>query len=453
MNLQLHLLTRITIVAFACLLATAGYALYHSRQQAEQAKQSMADSLAKQLEMQLLRINSGLGQTNPFPDFELWKQTATQPGVCIAFTPVAGTKARSLCTGINPPAIGWPRGFETLYSRLFQPGAEAVRAVTSNGQFSGSLSVTPSAEMEIAAAWAKITGLMTLSIVTILAVCLLVYLSISRALRPAKAIVAGLENLADGHLAYRLPWFELNEWQTIATAINQLAASQQELIAERQKLTIKLMNLQEAERRDLCRELHDEFGQCLTGINAIAASIRYTAVQKCPELIDEADHIGRITGQMLKNVRDLLGRLRPAEFDELGLAASLNSLVASWNRGGEGMPSYQLNINGDCSLLPEPQAVSLFRVTQECLTNIAKHAKASKVDICLNISREAAVLIVKDNGIARSLPFAHTAGIGLLGIRERVEAQQGRLTLAIAEPHGLMVEIYLPIPALAESKS
>ncbi len=453
MNLQWHLLTRIAVVACVCLLATAVYSMYRSRQQAEQTTQRMAELLGKQLELQLLRINSGLGQTNPFPDFEVWKQTANQPGVCIAFTPVAGTAARSLCNGATPVPVNWPAGFEQLYNRLFHPGLEAVRSVTANGQVYGSLSVTPSAEMEIADAWAKISSLMTLSSVTILAVCLLVYLSISRALRPAETIVAGLENLGAGNLAYRLPPFELNEWRHIAAAINQLAASQQQLMAERQTLVIKLINLQEAERRYLSRELHDEFGQCLAGINAIASSIKYTADQQCPELMEEADRISRITAQMLDSIRDLLVRLRPAEFDELGLAASLNSLVAGWNKCGDDKPNYRLHINGDCSTLPEPLAVTLFRITQECLTNIAKHAKASNVEISLTINHDVAVLIVKDNGAATTLPFANTSGIGLLGIRERVSAQQGKLRLAIAEPHGLIVEVRLPIQALAESKT
>ncbi|MFZ2404093.1 MAG: histidine kinase [Methylobacter sp.] len=452
MNLQLHLLYRIAMVALLCLLVIASYALYQSHRQAEQTTKQIADGLGKQLESQLMLIEAGIGHTNPFPDFELWKQTGNQPGICVAYAAADKARSHSVCTGAKPIEADWPTGFETVYRRIFNPGWQAARSIVSRGRVYGSLTVTPSAELEIAEAWNKIRSLMALSTVTVSAVCLLVYLSISRALQPAQTIVAGLEDMETGRLAYRLPPFELNEWQRIAAAINQLATSQQQLLEERQKLVVKLINLQEEERRYLARELHDEFGQCLAAINAVAASIKQTAAQQCPGLIDEADHISRITAHMLDGVRDLLGRLRPAEFDELGLAASLNSLVAGWNGRG-GKTRYRLTINGDCAPLREAQAVTLFRIAQECLTNIAKHAAASSVSISLTISPEAAILTVKDDGVATQLPFADAAGIGLLGIRERVAALHGQLGLAIAEPHGLIVEVRLPMTAVTEANA
>lgn len=453
MNLQLHLLSRIAVLALLCLLATASYALYQSHRQAEQNTRQIAESLAKQLESQLLLINAGIGLSNPFPDFEFWKQSGAQPGICITYTAADSPMSRSLCNGTKPLDAGWPESFENIYRRIFSPGWQALRSVTLNGRVYGALTVTPSAELEIADAWNKTRSLMELSSVTVFAVCLLVYLSISRALRPAGTIVAGLEDLESGHLDFRLPSFELDEWQRIASAINQLAASQQQLLEERQKLAVKLIDLQEQERRYLARELHDEFGQCLAAINAVAVSIKQTAAQQCPDLVDDADRIGRITGHMLEGVRDLLGRLRPAEFDELGLAASLNSLVAGWNGHNAGKTRYRLNIAGDCASLPEAQAVALFRIAQECLTNIAKHAMASSVGISLTIDEEAAVLNIKDDGIARQLPFADVAGIGLLGIRERVNALHGHLRLAIARPHGLIVEARLPLAAITEART
>lgn len=453
MNLQLHLLSRIAVLALLCLLATASYALYQSHHQAEQSTRQIAESLAKQLESQLLLINAGIGLSNSFPDFEFWKQSGAQPGICITYTAADSPMSRSLCNGTKPLDADWPEGFENIYRRIFSPGWQALRSVILNGRVYGSLTVTPSAELEIADAWNKTRSLMELSSVTVSAVCLLVYLSISRALRPAGTIVAGLEDLESGHLDFRLPSFELDEWQRIASAINQLAASQQQLLEERQKLAVKLIDLQEQERRYLARELHDEFGQCLAAINAVAVSIKQTAAQQCPDLVDDADRIGRIAGHMLEGVRNLLGRLRPAEFDELGLAASLNSLVAGWNGRNAGKTRYHLSIVGDCASLPEAQAVALFRIAQECLTNIAKHAMASSVGISLTIDEEAAVLNIKDDGIARQLPFADVAGIGLLGIRERVNALHGQLRLAIAQPHGLIVEARLPLAAITEART
>ena len=449
MNLQIHLLSRITLVALFCLLTTTAYVLYHSNQQARQATQITAESLVKQLELQLLRINGGFGQANLFPDFDLWKQTGSVPGICVSFV-ATNSATRSLCNGNKLSVQIYPASFESFYRRLLNPGLEITRSIVFKDRVFGSLTVTPSAEMEIAQACVNICGLLGLSAMTVLAVCLLVFLSISHALRPAKIIVSGLEKLEKAP-AYRLPPFELREWQRIAEAINQLAASQQQLLAERQKLAVQLINVQEEERRYLARELHDEFGQCLAAINAVAASIAQTAAQQCPALVNDAEHISRITQHMLENVRDLLKRLRPAELDELGLTAVLNSLVSGWNARSDGKCQYRLNIVGDCALLPESLTITLFRIIQECLTNIAKHASASNVNINLAIIADAVALTVKDDGSAKKLPFAGNSGIGLLGIRERVTALSGKLTLAIAEPHGLIVEMHLPIPSITEA--
>jgi len=450
MNLQRQLLTRIALVALACLLVIAAFVLYQSHCVAKQTTGQMAESLGKQLELQLLLINAGLGQNNPFPDFEPWKQSGNQPGICLSYTPANSALPRSLCNGSKLSQAKWPTLFETRYRQIFNPGLPTVRSIALNGRVYGSLTITPVAELEIAEAWDKMVSLMTLSSVTVFAVCLLVYWSISRVLKPAKTIVAGVKEMESGRLDCRLPAFELNEWQCIAAAINQLANSQQQLLNERQKLVLKLINIQEDERRYLARELHDEFGQCLAAINAVAASIKQTALQQCPELVAETDHISRITSHMLENVHGLLRRLRPAEFEELGLAVSLNSLVAGWNARSGDKTRFQLDISGDCSSLAEVPAMTLFRITQECLTNIAKHATASNVSISLVISSESAILTVTDNGVADRLPFADAAGIGLLGIRERITALQGRLQLAIANPHGLIVEVSLPIAATME---
>lgn len=194
----------------------------------------------------------------------------------------------------------------------------------------------------------------------------------------------------------------------------------------------------------LVRELHDEWGQCLAAINAVVAGIRQAAAGQCPQLVGEADHIGRITGHMLQSLCELLGQLRPAAWDELGLQASLNSLIAGWNARSGGT-HYRLRFVGSCPELSEAKAMTLFRIAQEALTNIAKHARASEVDISLHINADNVILKIADDGIAQTLPFAAGTGIGLLGIRERVTAWNGELKLAIAQPHGLTLEVILPV--------
>lgn len=451
MNLLRHLLLRIIAVALLCLLAIAAYVLTGSHQAARQATRDIADALGKQLGFQQLQMNAGYGDAAPIPNFTLWKQTHSVPGICIGFVATGNGQSYHLCNGAGFPAASAPRYFESLYQWFFQPGLALTQDIRFKGHDYGVLTVTPSAEMEINQAWENVRHLLGLSVTTVFAVCGLVYLGIRRALRPTRIIVSGLEHLEQGLLAYRLPSFELVEWQQISKAINRLASTQQQLLDERQRLAVQLLNLQEEERRYLARELHDEFGQCLAAINAVNASIAQTAAAKCPELLAETGHVSQITEHMLNGVKGLLTRLRPAGLDELGLAAGLEALVAGWNARGNGKTCYRFYSVGDCTALSETLAVTLFRISQEGLTNIAKHADASLADIRLTISPETVKLTIEDNGVAMQLPFPPHSGIGLIGMRERVSALQGRLALSLVRPQGLKVEICLPVQSAAET--
>ncbi|WP_305908602.1 sensor histidine kinase [Methylomarinum sp. Ch1-1] len=451
MNLQRHLLLRIVIVALACLAASSTYVLYRSDRHARQITQETARSLSQQLELQLLRRNAGFGEAERFPDFSLWKQTGGQPGFCLRFVSTEKATIYSLCNGSKLSGQNIPEGFKTFYRHIFNPDFKVTRSIALNDRVYGYLTVTPNTESNIARAWDDIVSLGGLSALTVLAVCILVSLTIRRALRPAGIIVDGLDRIGQGDLVYRLPSFDLLEWQHTATAINRLTASQQQLLSERQKLAVKLMKLQEEERRALARELHDEFGQCLAAINAVTASITQTAETQCPALVEESRQIGRISQHMMDHVRGLLGRLRPVELDELGLVPSLNRLVADWNTlSGERQVRFRLEVTGDASTLTDALSVTLFRIAQECMTNIVKHAAATNASVTLVIGGASVRLTVKDDGNACTLPFSDGPGIGLLGIRERVDALRGRLTLAIAEPRGLIVTTMLPVHAEVE---
>lgn len=453
MNLQLHLLIRISLTALLCLLVIASFLLYQNHCRTALSYTQTAEGVARQLQSQLLLKQAGIGQANPFPDFEFWKQSSHHPGLCLSYQTEKQPTIRSLCNGLPPTEPAWPKMFERLYRQVFNP-AEAIQVtIGTAGKIDGHLTLTPSAELEIAEAWHNSLNLIALSGATIVSVCLLVYLSIRRALRPAQTIVTHLKQLESGDLNRRLPNFALNEWHLIARAINQLTIGQQQLLAERQKLLTTLMDVQEQERRDLARELHDEYGQCLAAINATACAIRQSAILHCPDIVEETHRINRVADHLLKNLQGLLNRLRPAEFDELGLAASLNSLVANWNKLSRDQVVYHLQVVGDCHSLTEHQAFSLLRITQEALTNIAKHAAASQVNIELQISPETAKLTIKDNGMATHLPFAKNAGIGLLGMRERLAALNGQLQLSLNRPHGLILETSFPINTLQEQSS
>lgn len=442
MKLQLHLLFRIVAVAFSCLLLSGGLLLYRGDREARHAVQVAADQMRQHLELQLLKLNTGIGNSNPFPDFDFWQPQLA--GTCVEFTPAGPGTPRQSCSDADPLAPA-PQWFGRLYQVFFTPAVPAARVLVYHRRAYGTLTLRPSARWQLAETWAQLRALMELSGVTVLSVCLLVVVSIQRALYPAGVIVAGLRAIQQGDLDRRLPIFRLHEWRNIAQAVNQLTAGQQRLLNERQALAVRLMGLQEEERAGLARELHDEFGQSLAAINALALAICQGAGSRCPELAADAERIRVVSQHMLANIRDLLRRLRPAELEELGLEASLRSLIAGWRRHRQNLHEYQLVIAGDCGALPESVSVALFRVTQEGLTNVAKHAAATRVAVELEVSASEVRLKIEDDGRAVEVP--KNSGIGLLGMRERVTALHGRMNLAIGQPHGLVIDVWLPLMA------
>jgi glucose-6-phosphate-specific signal transduction histidine kinase len=264
--------------------------------------------------------------------------------------------------------------------------------------------------------------------------------------------------------------FRLIEYQRISRVFNSLAAHLQYSVAERDALTRQLLSVQEDERRTLARELHDEFGQCLTAVNAMAASIRHTAERECAALVAEGEAIARVVEHMMTLLQDMLQRLRPPDIDELGLVDSLRSLIGDWQNRCRGTVRFDFEPQQgyDFSALSNAVKVSIFRMVQECLTNIVKHANADRVRIGLarsgipaasadtdNQSATAAgigtaniVVTVEDNGSAGSTALDQSAGLGLIGMRERVSTLGGQLTLHPRQNRGLVVQALIPeLPA------
>ncbi len=159
-------------------------------------------------------------------------------------------------------------------------------------------------------------------------------------------------------------------------------------------------------------------------------------------------------------LKGLLLRLRPAGIDELGLAECLRSLVTNWNGSSGGRTRFDLDIRGDISGLPEAISVSVFRIIQECLTNVAKHAGASEVNIRVEralpetrgeFTADNVDVVVEDNGLAGRAAGAPQPGIGLSGMRERVAALGGMLTLTPRPNSGLKVRALIPVHSAARA--
>jgi len=199
------------------------------------------------------------------------------------------------------------------------------------------------------------------------------------------------------------------------------------------------MSLQEEERRQLSRDLHDEFGQSLTA----AMAHLWLLDRQLPEDMEKPKRllgdVRRVMTQTLGAMREMSHLLRPPILDDLGLVASLEAHLRTFGEHHD--IATKLVVDGVPERLSPEIEIALYRVTQEALTNVARHAQARRVRVELASAPGGYSLFIQDDG--RGLPQERgQKGIGLIGIRERVRALGG--TLSLRSGPGLRVQVWVP---------
>lgn len=443
-DLKVRLTLRVAAISAACFAAISAYFLITADRAAHARLDDIAAIVAKSLELQQGKIQWVAGPRADFPNLDPVSAYVMTPGLCLAFRGTSGDMLQRFCSGV-PPAPPPPQAFTAFYRSLFDPGREAARPVVVRGTKRGEAVVTVDPAVQTAEAWHEAGRLMLALAIALPLLCGLVYAALARALRPTHMIRNGLERIAANDLAARLPPFDLAELSAIRDVFNHLAESLDIALAERSELTRKLIALQDEERRHLARELHDEFGQSLAAIRALASSARQTAAQDCPSLLGECDGIARTATGMMETLRGALFRLRPPDVEELGLVASLEGLVAGWNGRSRGETRFSIRFDGAFESLPATISANLYRIVQEALTNAAKHAGATRVSLEVTMRAEEIALAIDDDG--RSADPGGKSGMGLLGMRERVAALRGRLSFEPGPNGGSALRVVIPLPA------
>jgi signal transduction histidine kinase len=226
------------------------------------------------------------------------------------------------------------------------------------------------------------------------------------------------------------------------------------VLAQNRELAQQNLRIQESERKHLARELHDEFGQYLNVIKLDAVAIRESAGRDAVAALDAALAIIRAVDHVHEAVGQMIARLRPVGLDELGLVAAIEHCVEQWR---ERQPATRLTLElGGClDDLPEALTLTVYRLIQEGLTNVFKHASARHAVIRLErlggagesgLPREPDELrlTVSDDGRGMQAGTQRSR-FGLEGMRERVEMAQGRFELASAPGQGLRFTARLPV--------
>ena len=250
-----------------------------------------------------------------------------------------------------------------------------------------------------------------------------------RALRPLALVMQALDRTGAGRFDTRLPVFAPPELARLSRAFNGMAdrlvaAVDDNVRLETEREVAERMNAHlEAERRGIARELHDELAQGITAVRALAGAIAQRTGE-LPAVHGQAQGIVAVTGEMQDGVRRILHRLRSQE----ALPAALGRLLAAWQVQHEEIALERRIELGDRPL-PEPLAQAVVRVVQEGLTNVVRHAGASRVELAIVRDADGLRLALADNGRGRDgRPSVQAGcGLGLTGMAERVAQLGGRL--------------------------
>ena len=216
-----------------------------------------------------------------------------------------------------------------------------------------------------------------------------------------------------------------------------------EALTENQHLAQQYVDMQEHERKALARDLHDELGQYLNAIKLDAVSIG--------EAASGMRGVGNAAHAMIANIDRMYGvvtglirQLRPVGLDDLGLAAALEHCVNEW-RSRLTQATIELSISGDFEDIDETRGLVIYRLTQEALTNIARHSEATRVDIRISrAERGPTEILIADNGRGADMSVPRS-GLGLIGMRERVSALGGSIDLSSEPGAGFTVVASLPM--------
>ena len=297
---------------------------------------------------------------------------------------------------------------------------------------------------EITEVWQESIAFFSSLLVLTLFTFLAVNLAFNKALKSIAIIVNGLKIIETGQYQRKLPDFSIQEYDSIAKAINHLAGELNITQQENRALTQHSLEIQEDERQRLSQELHDELGQSLTAIKVMAA----TAAHKKADIKQATDTIMSVCDHLMTVVRSMMHQLHPLVLTELGLKASLEDLLSHWAIRN---PSLKLTLDcpDDVDALEQKISIQVFRIVQECLTNIVRHARASQAIISLEIMHSSSMektlrLCITDNGQGCDGEKLKS-GFGLLGMRERINSLGGQLAVQTEPKHGMCITASIPL--------
>lgn len=327
----------------------------------------------------------------------------------------------------------------------------APRRITAD---SLTLTLTPDPSRASLDAWDNLFAMAAWACALLATLFLVSRWALNRTLYPLTQIEAALERTGHGHFDTRLPVYPSHDLDRLARAFNGMADRLGEAVAENVRLHSEselarlLQEHLETERRSIARELHDELAQGITAVRALAGAIVQRTTQQ-PALHGHAQSIIAVTSQVQEGIQQILQHLRPrGNVGGGGLDRALHHYLETWQQH---YPDLALHVEL-CSrvVVSDELALAVLRIVQEGLTNVVRHAAAARVQLTLrHLQQNDAAwleLTLADNGRGLSSAVSRNAGcgLGLTGMRERVAALHGELSIANTAGGGVCLRARLP---------
>jgi PAS domain S-box-containing protein len=237
----------------------------------------------------------------------------------------------------------------------------------------------------------------------------------------------------------------------IASDLSEMKRAEQELRASSEQLrnlTAHLLSIREEERARISREVHDELGQSLTAVKMDLAWLAGRLPQRNGRMLKRIRSTGQLADSIIQSIRRISTELRPAVLD-LGLAAAVEWQVQEFQARSGIQCKVRLLTR---EVVASNASTAMFRIFQETLTNVARHAKATRAEVVLQKQRDRLVLLIRDNG--RGFDQASPSlskSLGLLGMRERAAILGGQVNISSAPGKGTTVTAWIPLPSPEKS--
>ena len=309
------------------------------------------------------------------------------------------------------------------------------------GKDIGYIKLTPDPTSEFNEIWEQFKGSLLVTIIFVILINISIFIIFSRILSPINQLIESFDRLAKKQFNVAVPLPKILEFNALSRKFNAMARQLKKNNDEILRLNRAIVNIQEDEKKSISRDLHDDFAQSLAAIQAEA----YVATENQSQTFKniQLKKIISISKAMIQDLRTLLQSLNLGIIDEVGIETALNDLIDGWiKKNKQKNVELKIKVTEKLNNLDKRQIINLYRIIQECLTNIGKHSNSKKTSISILERRDDLELIVRNNGIRKSK--IETSGLGLIGMRERVAALRGSFS-AKKIKSSFIVKVLIPL--------